>query len=313
MVAPPGSGGQGGGAGGTSGSCPEQMTQVGRFCIDRYEAHLASFDEGGNLVAHPHNLRPVPHIAYLAVSEPGVFPQGYMSRLEAEAACKKASKRLCSMTEWRTACSGKRHLAYPYGNRREPGRCASSKKHLLSELYGKNGKAWKYDEHFNNPELLVQDGFLDRTGVHEGCQSEGGVFDLVGNLHEWVKDTVTDELVERMEEESVERRKQPYHVGNGVFMGGFFSTTSEHGPGCSFTTIAHEPAYHDYSIGFRCCRDAKLPKPPLSAKLPVGDLDRKLPLRTVPQREEPRTRDLAWVPRHEQMARLSLGLERSEG
>jgi hypothetical protein len=28
-----------------------------------------------------------------------------------------------------------------------------------------------------------------------------------------------------------------------------------------FTTIAHEPAYHDYSIGFRCCAAADLPAP----------------------------------------------------
>ena len=80
---------------------------------------------------------------------------------------------------------------------------------------------------------------------------------MVGNLHEWVKDTVTDELVEQMEAESVERRKQPWRSGNGVFLGGFFSTSAEHGPGCTFTTIAHEPAYHDYSIGFRCCKAAE--------------------------------------------------------
>jgi hypothetical protein len=39
-------------------------------------------------------------------------------------------------------------------------------------------------------------------------------------------------------------------------MGGFYSTTDQHGAGCAYTTIAHEPSYHDYSTGFRCCADA---------------------------------------------------------
>jgi len=43
-------------------------------------------------------------------------------------------------------------------------------------------------------------------------------------------------------------------VGNGIFMGGFYSTTGELGPGCLFTTVAHDAGYHDYSTGFRCCR-----------------------------------------------------------
>jgi len=233
------------------------MAQVGRFCIDKWEAHLATADASGKLVVHPHNQRPEPKVGYVAVSAGGVFPQGYMSRVESEAACKQAGKRLCSMGEWRTACAGKRHTTYPYGGQRVAGKCSSGKKHLLSELFGKNGKNWKYDEHFNNPTLLATPGFLDKTGENEACQTDAGVFDMVGNLHEWVKDTVTDELVEQMEAESVERRKQPWRRGNGVFLGGFFSTSAEHGPGCTFTTIAHEPAYHDYSIGFRCCKAAE--------------------------------------------------------
>jgi hypothetical protein len=81
----------------------------------------------------------------------------------------------------------------------------------------------------------------------------------VGNLHEWVSDTVDAEFVEKLEAEDVERKSQPWKEGNGVFMGGFFSTADQHGPGCTFTTIAHEPRYHDYSVGFRCCAAADLP------------------------------------------------------
>ena len=125
---------------------------------------------------------------------------------------------------------------------------------LLRELFGEHPPGgWSYERHFNSPDLNQKPGFLARSGEHAGCASELGVHDMVGNLHEWVGDMVDHGLVMRMSTEGVERRDQPWHEGNGVFMGGFFSTTSELGPGCYFTTIAHEPTYHDYSTGFRCC------------------------------------------------------------
>ena len=49
--------------------------------------------------------------------------------------------------------------------------------------------------------------------------------------------------------------RHPVNQGKGVFMGGFFSTLNQHGEGCDFVTMAHEPGYHDYSTGFRCCKD----------------------------------------------------------
>ncbi len=83
---------------------------------------------------------------------------------------------------------------------------------------------------------------------------------MVGNLHEWVSDSVGEDVLEILDKDKVQRNGQPWHAGNGIFMGGFFSTTDQHGPGCTFTTIAHEPKYHDYSTGFRCCKSP--PRPP---------------------------------------------------
>ena len=234
--------------------CPPEMARINRYCIDKWEAHLVVPGEDGVLVPHPHSHRPEPGM--IAKSEPDVFPQGYISRIEAAAACKAAGKRLCSLGEWSRACRGKRGLLYPYGGNGRPGACNSGKKHLLTELFGPSPGAWKYDETFNAPVLLETPGYLAKTGEYGGCASEDGVMDLVGNLHEWVSDGVDQALVDRMESEPIERRSQPWREGNGIFASGFFSTTKEHGPGCTFLTIAHEPRYHDYSIGFRCCRPA---------------------------------------------------------
>lgn len=236
-------------------TCPADMVMVGRFCVDRFEAYLV--DEAG--APHPYFERPREGVRYAARNDAGSFPQGYISRVESKKACEASDKRLCSRNEWQRACRFKGWGTFPYAGAGVRGRCNTGKLHLLTQLFPNPKGGMKYDEHFNSPDLNKTPGFLAKSGELAECVSDLGTADMVGNLHEWVSDTVTQTLVDKMAEE-VERREQPWQEGNGVFMGGFFSTTSEHGPGCSFTTIAHEPAYHDYSTGFRCCKSLP-PKP----------------------------------------------------
>ena len=171
------------------------------------------------------------------------------------------------MKEWHRACRGKRGSLYPYGNHWQARKCNSDRPHLLSLRFGPDARRWRYED-FNDPTLDQEPGFLERTGAFNQCGGDYGVYDLVGNLHEWVSDTVDDALIEAMEAEEVTRNHQPSRTGNGVFLGGFFSTHQELGPGCKFTTVAHEPAYHDYSTGFRCCASAPLPSPSPSSSGP---------------------------------------------
>ncbi|MFO0548086.1 MAG: SUMF1/EgtB/PvdO family nonheme iron enzyme [Polyangiaceae bacterium] len=253
--------------------CPDDMVLVGRYCVDRYEDALAVVGADGSLTPHPYYERLVSGEKYVAVNAEGQFPQGYISRVESKAACEAAGKRLCSRAEWSRACRGKGWMTYPYGARVEKNRCNSGKNHLLTELFKIPKGKFKYDEHFNSPELNKTPGFLAKSGEYEGCVSDLGLHDMVGNLHEWVSDTLDDAFIEAFKNEDVERVDQPMKVGDGVFMGGFFSTTSQHGPGCAYTTVAHEPTYHDYSTGFRCCKSAVLPKPekkPKQAPPPKG-------------------------------------------
>jgi hypothetical protein len=240
--------------------CPPHMALIGRYCIDQFEDALEQSSADGTWSAHPYYERPPKDALFRAVSAPGQFPQGYISRVESKAACEASGKRLCTKGEWQHACRGKGFQTYPYGERGVHDKCNAGKIHLLSQMFPHPVGGMKYDEHFNSPELNKTAGFLAKSGEYAGCTTELGVSDMIGNLHEWVSDTVTQDLMDKLDEENVERRKQPWREGNGVFMGGFYSTTSEHGPGCFFITVAHEPAYHDYSTGFRCCEDANLPK-----------------------------------------------------
>lgn len=236
--------------------CPPEMVQIGRSCVDAYEAHLAIVDGTEPRLA-PFSEPPKKGVRYEARSAAGVTPQPYMSRDFAEIACKNARKRLCTLREWHRACRGPKRQRYPYGPRFQAGKCNSGKAHLMRELFGPDAKLWKYEEHFNSPVLSTTPGFLAETGAHPECASHDGAFDMVGNLHEWVAGMVDEELVKGLEEEDIERNDQPWREGNGIFVGGFFSTRSELGPGCEYITIAHEPSYRDYSTGFRCCKDAE--------------------------------------------------------
>ena len=248
---------------------PEGMVRIGRFFIDKYEAHLIAYGAEGQITSLPHYARPPEDGKYQARSEPDVFPQAYISRVESALACKNAGKRLCTMSEWQRACGGRKGTQYyPYGSHIIKGKCNSQKNHLLSIVHGPDATKWKYEQ-FNDPELNKTPGFLEKTGSYPECGGDNAVFDMVGNVHEWVSDSVDQALMDKLAEENIERHDQPWRVGNGVFMGGFFSTGEELGPGCRYTTVAHEPAYHDYSTGFRCCATVPVPLPSKTVKPPA--------------------------------------------
>ncbi len=204
-----------------SGGCPPGMARVDAFCIDRFEAALANWS--------PY-IAPGTH-AVRAVSLRGAVPQAYISQVEAAAACAAADKRLCSDTEWLRACQGTASNTYPYGNTREPGVCNDARAvHPAVELYG-TSDAWIFS-HLDSPCLNQEANGLALTGAHTGCVTAEGVFDMMGNVHEWTADPA------------------------GTFRGGYYVDTVENGNGCLYATTAHDVSYDDYSTGFRCCADA---------------------------------------------------------
>lgn len=250
-------------------SCPPDMVRVGKFCIDRYEIATVD-DRTGQLLSpyYPPNARlvesvvlawttertlvggpraremPLPELPEIqrtgksyrprAVSRRGLVPQGYLSQPLAKLACQNAGKRLCTELEWITACRGQARRKFPYGDRYEPGRCNVYRPiHPAMVLHAASWYGHR-DPRLNLVEEVEGDPLLRLTGATPSCASEWDgdrIYDMVGNLDEWVDDE------------------------KGLFLGGFYARSTREG--CEARVGSHAPAYYDYSTGTRCCKDAR--------------------------------------------------------
>jgi formylglycine-generating enzyme len=221
----------------SSGRCPAEMALIeGRVCVDRWEASLVERLSDGlehpwspyqSVEKHEHTVR--------AVSRPGSIPQGYISGKQAQTACVASGKRLCTGAEWERACRGPAHTQFPYGQERRAGACNDDIRstHPVAEVVHKLGLAREavWGDAMNQPLVNQLPGTVSPAGERAECTNDYGVFDMVGNLHEWVDDA------------------------QGTFRGGYYMDTSHNGEGCAYATTAHDFDYHDYSTGFRCCAD----------------------------------------------------------
>lgn len=215
--------------------CPANMSSVlGKFCIDRYEASTVEVQKGGRTRSHS-PFEPVDGLKVKAVVKRGVVPQAHISQVQAAAACKAAGKRLCTDTEWQTACKGKRPTTWPYGKEYRPGACNDTGVSSFNFYYGPPGggepeQATYSFANMNDPRLNKMKGTLAKTGSYKKCKNSYGLYDMVGNLHEWTSNP------------------------RGTFRGGYYLDTHINGEGCDYKTQAHDVKYRDYSTGFRCCK-----------------------------------------------------------
>jgi hypothetical protein len=215
--------------------CPAEMALIGngRYCVDKYEASTVEIRADGSTAPHSPFMA-VTGLRVRAVSRSGVVPQAYISRNQADGACREAGKRLCSDREWITACKGPTATKFPYGDERKANYCVDTNRTapLLQLFAGLGGKRY-LSKPMNDPRLNQVSGTVAPTGSFSNCTNDFHVYDMVGNVHEWTADP------------------------NGTFRGGYYLDTHINGDGCDYRTVAHEATYHDYSTGFRCCADAR--------------------------------------------------------
>jgi hypothetical protein len=193
-----------------NGPCPPDMAAVtsatSAFCIDRYEA---------------------PNVK-------GEYPLVMESALTAEKWCVAHGKRLCQEDEWERACAGADGLAYPYGNTHEEARCADEKTWIDKDE--STITMWPEKPAMGEVTRLYQ---AERSGSRPECISGYGVFDMTGNVEEWVVSTKKGRAYE--------------HVLKGCYWSGCYGGSK---PTCGSTNAAHADTFKFYETGFRCCKNA---------------------------------------------------------
>lgn len=181
--------------------CKPGMVRIRKYCIDQYEA---------------------PNIK-------GVKPLVMFTATDAQAWCKEQGKRLCKRREWERACEGDDKDSYPYGSTWKSGACNDEK--LYMPVDEKLLSAWPKKKAKKEVARVWQG---DLSGDRETCASSKEVFDLTGNVEEWVM--VGDKPVLK-----------------GCYWNGCYSGKK---PTCRSQNEAHGPQFRYYNVGFRCCMDA---------------------------------------------------------
>jgi formylglycine-generating enzyme required for sulfatase activity len=186
--------------------CPTGMARVDDFCMDRYEAP---------------NRR-------------GAKPLVMQTSKEAEEWCAARKKRLCGEDEWIEACEGSQRRQYPYGESHEDGRCNDDKEWRTVDE--KTLAKWPADDAKTHTKELYQ---AAPSGMKKGCKSTNGVYDLTGNVEEWVV-------------RKREHANDYHHILIGCYWSGCYGGGK---PTCKSTNAAHGPGFRFYETGFRCCKD----------------------------------------------------------
>jgi formylglycine-generating enzyme required for sulfatase activity len=173
-------------------------TSPKHFCIDRYEFP----------------------------NQPGAKPIVMRSWANAQAACHERGKRLCGDSEWTLACEGSARLPYPYGTKRDAKVCN------IDKPYQPVDEGALADPRRRDREVarLWQ---AEPSGSRAACVSPYGVFDMTGNVDEWV----------------VNESGRPHRSGS---KGGYWGPVRDR---CRPMTTVHSEDFSFYQLGFRCCED----------------------------------------------------------
>jgi formylglycine-generating enzyme required for sulfatase activity len=186
-------------------------------CVSKKRAHLAfcmdRFEYPGVLGEKPRNLTPW---------------------FEAKKLCEARGKRLCTEDEYNFACEGPEILPYVYGFVRDPATCNIDKPYR----YPDHSKVLPtFDRCPADAHCKAEIERLDQSepiGQRRTCVSWAGVYDLNGNINEWVE---------------IPGAKMPNRSG---LKGGWWGPVRGR---CRPTVTFHKESDYGYEAGFRCCAD----------------------------------------------------------
>jgi eukaryotic-like serine/threonine-protein kinase len=194
--------------------CPDDMVFL---TGGKIQLGVSSPSESWHLTGR---LFPLEHFCidpYEYPNQKNVLPMNDVSFLEAQSLCEKKGKRLCTEAEWVRACRGVAGREYSYGNTYIPDKCNTAPE----------GEAVPFSV----------------SGDYKACQSPEGVFDLNGNLSEWVN--------------SPWPRTSTKTIGWMTLRGGTIDSQTHYGQDCTSRHGHDSKSWTNKDDGFRCCQDVR--------------------------------------------------------
>jgi formylglycine-generating enzyme required for sulfatase activity len=211
---------------------PRHTVELDAFYIDAYEVNNARYREFVKATGHRTPVHPTNPARTLwkdgqvsiAVAERPVVNVDWQ---DADAYCKWAGKRLPTEAEWEKAARGTDDRRFPWGNV-EP-----------------------TSKHLNFNQQWIGEKTLMPVGSYEAGKSPYGVYDMAGNVWEWVADWYDDHYYEKS---PAKNPKGPDSGTDKVLRSSGWAVET---PLVRiFTRVKSAPEIRNESTGFRCARSA---------------------------------------------------------
>ncbi len=212
-----------GSLGGDPDEQPIHKVYVSAFFMDKHQITVASYARF--LDATHHESPP----EWAIMNKPGNQnrPVANVDWAEAEAYCKWAGKRQPTEAEWEKAARGTDGRTYPWGN--EP----------PTKFYANSGK-----------EVWSNHSALTPVGTFEVGKSPYGIYDMAGNVWEWVSDWYDPEYYQLSPPQNPSGPRKGSHK---VVRGGSWGSNGITGMR-SADRETHLPSFRGYGTGFRCAK-----------------------------------------------------------
>jgi sulfatase modifying factor 1 len=222
-------------------ACPPAMKLVaGEYCTDVDQQCLRSWYDESNKKVVCEDFRPPSKCVgervkkrycideYAWPNVKGERPEVMNNFYQAEVKCAAVGKRMCTESEWTLACEGPEMKPFPYGFKRDPGKCNGDRPWDSPNMV----KVAQRD-----PDELARLWQGVRNGAQPKCISDFGIADLAGN---------TDDVVASETYSSDFRGKfDSVHSGGPWYKG----VRNQ----CRPKIYTHDEGFYYYFLGFRCC------------------------------------------------------------
>lgn len=177
---------------------PQRKVYIGSFLIDRYEVTNALYQEFVDATGHPAPSHQKPEFSLWLDKTPlpgsEQHPVVNVSWEDAVAYCRWQDKRLPTEAEWEKAARGLDGRRYPWGNDWDLTRANSASYWAGRTIEFKDGKEWKTfwingdGARISHERGLKGEILTMPVGSFPDGISPYGLFDMTGNVSEWVQD-----------------------------------------------------------------------------------------------------------------------------